>query len=114
MGVRNRPVRNGARRPRALVVVARYNEAVTRRLLDGALAELKIAGYPNDRVDVVWVPGAFELPVAVHGGLTSGSYALAVALGAGIRGDTPPLQTPLSHTPPPPGTIPPPFRTPPP
>jgi 6,7-dimethyl-8-ribityllumazine synthase len=89
MGVRNRPVRNGARRPRALVVVARYNEAVTRRLLDGALAELKIAGYPNDRVDVVWVPGAFELPVAVHGGLTSGSYALAVALGAVIRGDTP-------------------------
>jgi 6,7-dimethyl-8-ribityllumazine synthase len=69
--------------------VARYNEAVTRKLLDGALAELKFAGYPADRVDVVWVPGAFELPVAVHGGLSSGSYQVAVALGAVIRGDTP-------------------------
>ena len=90
MPARNRSRRNRRpRNPRALVVIARYNEGVTRKLLAGALAELAGAGYGTDRVDVVWVPGAFELPVAVHAGLGSGSYALAVALGAVIRGDTP-------------------------
>jgi 6,7-dimethyl-8-ribityllumazine synthase len=89
MAARNRPRRNGARPARALVVVARYNEGVTRKLLDGALSELRAAGYQPDCVDVVWVPGAFELPVAVHRGLSAGSYAMAVALGAVIRGDTP-------------------------
>ena len=53
------------------------------------MAELSVAGYPADRVDVVWVPGAFELPVAVHTGLGAGGYAMAVALGAVIRGETP-------------------------
>lgn len=74
------------RRPRALVVVARFNEAVTHRLLDGARERLGAAGFDSD---VVWVPGAFELPLAVHAGLTTRRYALAVALGAVIRGDTP-------------------------
>jgi len=74
---------------RALVVVSRFNEAVTRKLLEGASAELRRSGFPESRVDTVWVPGAFELPVAVHRGLATGNYALAVALGAVIRGDTP-------------------------
>ncbi|MGD8726770.1 MAG: 6,7-dimethyl-8-ribityllumazine synthase [Gemmatimonadales bacterium] len=74
---------------RALVVVARFNEAVTRRLLDGARAALNESGFGDDTVDVLWVPGAFELPVAVRRGLSSGRYVLAVALGAVIRGETP-------------------------
>ena len=68
---------------RALVVVSRFNEAVTRRLLDGARRVLADA-----EVEVVWVPGAFELPVAVHAGLATGRFDLAVALGAVIRGET--------------------------
>lgn len=74
---------------RALVVVSRYNEGVTRRLLDGARAALAEAGYAEEAVDIVWVPGAFELPVVVGRGLETGRYALAVALGAVIRGETP-------------------------
>ena len=74
---------------RALVVVARFNEGVTRKLLDGAKTALAEAGFGDDVTDVIWVPGAFELPVAVRRGLESGRYALAVALGAVIRGETP-------------------------
>jgi 6,7-dimethyl-8-ribityllumazine synthase len=81
--------RRTAPRPRALVVVSRYNESVTRRLLDGALAELGRAGFTAQDLDVVWVPGAFELPIVVHRGFEQGGYVLAVALGAVIRGDTP-------------------------
>ena len=74
---------------RALVVVSRFNEGVTRKLLDGATGELATSGFADGSVDVVWVPGAFELPVAVLQGLLTGRYAVAVALGAVIRGDTP-------------------------
>ena len=74
---------------RVLIVVARFNEGVTRRLLDGARTALAEAGFGNDRTDVLWVPGAFELPVAIRSGLETGRYALAVALGAVIRGETP-------------------------
>jgi 6,7-dimethyl-8-ribityllumazine synthase len=72
-----------------LVVVSRFNEDVTRRLLDGAREALAVGGFPSSRTDVVWVPGAFELPVVVHRGLATGRYACAVALGAVIRGETP-------------------------
>ncbi len=74
---------------RVLVVVSQFNEAVTRRLLDGAQAVIRQEGIPEEQVDVVWVPGAFELPLAVTRGLDTGRYALAVALGAVIRGETP-------------------------
>jgi 6,7-dimethyl-8-ribityllumazine synthase len=70
-------------------VVSRYNETVTRRLLDGALANLGEGGYTEGRVDVVWVPGAFELSVALKRGLSTGRYRVAVALGAVVRGETP-------------------------
>lgn len=78
-----------SRQRRALVVVSRFNEGVTRKLLDGAREALSHAGYADDMVDVVWVPGAFELPVTVRRGLDTGRYVLAVALGAVIRGETP-------------------------
>lgn len=74
---------------RVLVCASRFNEAVTRRLLDGALAALNQHGYGDDRVDVLWVPGAFELPVALVRGLATGRYEAAVGLGTIVRGQTP-------------------------
>ncbi len=74
---------------RVLIVASRFNEVVTRRLLAGAEETLESAGYGADKVDVHWVPGAFEIPVVVHKGLASGRYAIAIALGAVIRGETP-------------------------
>jgi 6,7-dimethyl-8-ribityllumazine synthase len=74
---------------RVLIVASRFNEVVTRRLLEGAQATLEAAGFGADRQDVFWVPGAFEIPVVVHSGLATGRYACAVALGAVIRGETP-------------------------
>jgi 6,7-dimethyl-8-ribityllumazine synthase len=49
---------------RAAILVSRYNELITTRLLDGALACFEEAGVPRDGVDVIWLPGAFELPAA--------------------------------------------------
>jgi 6,7-dimethyl-8-ribityllumazine synthase len=74
---------------RAAILVSRYNELITTRLLDGALACFEEAGVPRDEVDVVWVPGAFELPAAAAAAAESGRYACLVALGAVVRGETP-------------------------
>ena len=71
------------------ILVSRYNELITRRLLDGALACCQEAGLPSDQVDVVWVPGAFELSAAAAAAAQSRRYSCLVALGAVIRGDTP-------------------------
>ncbi len=73
----------------ALIVASRFNEVITRRLLEGAEETLKAAGYTTDRTDVLWVPGAFEIPVVIHSGLATGRYTFAIALGAVIRGETP-------------------------
>ena len=70
------------------VVVSRFNEDVTQRLLEGAQRCLREAGLGADDVDVFWVPGAFELPVAAEAAATSGHYAAIVALGCVIRGET--------------------------
>ena len=71
------------------VLVSRYNELVTRRLLDGALECAHDAGMTDEEIDIVWVPGAFELGAAASELAGSGRYAALVALGAVIRGDTP-------------------------
>jgi 6,7-dimethyl-8-ribityllumazine synthase len=71
------------------ILVSRYNEAVTRRLLEGALACCDEAGLRDDAVDVVWVPGAFELPAAAAAAAATGAYACLVALGVVVRGETP-------------------------
>ena len=76
-------------RGRVAVLVSRYNELVTTRLLDGARSALRDAGVADDAIDVVWVPGAFELPAAAAAAAGTGRYACLVALGAVIRGDTP-------------------------
>jgi 6,7-dimethyl-8-ribityllumazine synthase len=71
------------------VLVSRYNEMVTTRLLDGARTCLRERGVPEGRVDVIWVPGAFELAVAAEAAAASGRYAALVALGCVVRGETP-------------------------
>ena len=74
---------------RVAILVSRYNELITSRLLEGALACCSEAGIARADVDVVWVPGAFELPVAAAAAAGTKRYACLVALGAVIRGDTP-------------------------
>jgi 6,7-dimethyl-8-ribityllumazine synthase len=74
---------------RVAILASRYNELITSRLLEGALACCAEAGVPRDAVDVVWVPGAFELPVAAAAAAGTQRYACLVALGAVVRGDTP-------------------------
>ena len=71
------------------VLVSRYNEIVTTRLLEGARQCFREKDVPEARVDVIWVPGAFELAVAAEAAAASGRYAALVALGCVIRGETP-------------------------
>jgi len=71
------------------VVVSRFNELVTRQLLEGALDVFVRHGGRLEDVRVVWVPGAFELPLALQKMAASGQYQGLVALGAVIRGGTP-------------------------
>lgn len=74
---------------RIALVVSRYNEMITTRLLEGARAACAAAGAAPDTVDVLWVPGAFELGVVAMTAARSGRYSCIVALGAVIRGETP-------------------------
>lgn len=85
------PELTGRLRPygRVGILVSRYNELVTRRLLDGARDVCRESGVPESQVDVVWVPGAFELPAVASCAAATGRYACLIALGAVIRGDTP-------------------------
>ena len=69
------------------IVVARFNEIVTTALLDGAVRALAHAGVADDDVTVVWVPGAFEIPVVARRFALAGVDAV-VCLGAVIRGET--------------------------
>jgi 6,7-dimethyl-8-ribityllumazine synthase len=84
------PELNGALRAgRVAVVVSRYHERITGRLLEGARACCAQAGVGEDGLDVVWVPGAFELGVVVAAVAGSGRYDAVVALGVVVRGETP-------------------------
>jgi 6,7-dimethyl-8-ribityllumazine synthase len=74
---------------RVAILVSRYNELITTRLLEGALACCAEAGVRREDVDVIWVPGAFELPAAAAAAAGTRRYACLVALGAVVRGDTP-------------------------
>jgi 6,7-dimethyl-8-ribityllumazine synthase len=73
---------------RFAVVVSRFNEIVTTRLLEGAVATLVKHGVPDEEIDVVWVPGAFEIPTAASHLAGTGRYAAVICLGAVIRGET--------------------------
>jgi 6,7-dimethyl-8-ribityllumazine synthase len=74
---------------RVAILVGRYNELITTRLLEGALACCTEAGVTRDAIDVLWVPGAFELPTAAAAAAELRVYSCLVVLGAVIRGDTP-------------------------
>jgi 6,7-dimethyl-8-ribityllumazine synthase len=74
---------------RFAVVASRFNPGIVERLVDGALDALVRHGTAADDVDVVWVPGAWELPLAARRLLATDRYAALVAVGAVIRGDTP-------------------------
>jgi 6,7-dimethyl-8-ribityllumazine synthase len=79
---------SGAHR-RFAVVASRFNQTIVEKLVDGALDALVRHGASADDVDVVWVPGAWELPLAARRLLTNERYDALVAVGAVIRGDTP-------------------------
>lgn len=73
---------------RFAIVVSRYNESITRKLLEGALGTLFRYGVPEDQVDVIWVPGAWEIPLASQHAAASRRFAAVLCLGAVIRGET--------------------------
>jgi 6,7-dimethyl-8-ribityllumazine synthase len=74
---------------RFAVIASRFNQVIVERLVDGALDALVRHGVAADDVDVVWVPGAWELPITARRLLSSERYDALVAVGAVIRGDTP-------------------------
>lgn len=74
---------------RFCVVVSRWNDELTSRLAGGAVDALKGAGANDEAVNVLHVPGAFELPVACLKAAKTGDYDAVIALGVVIRGETP-------------------------
>ena len=71
------------------IVVGRFNEFITSKLLGGALDALKRHGVEESSVDVAWVPGAFEIPLIAQKLAKSGKYDAVITLGTVIRGSTP-------------------------
>jgi 6,7-dimethyl-8-ribityllumazine synthase len=70
------------------IVAARFNEAVTAKLVKGAVEGLRAQGVEDEAIDVAWVPGAFEIPLVAGRLATSGRYDAVICLGAVIRGET--------------------------
>ena len=70
------------------IAAARFNEFITSKLLSGALDSLKRRGVRDEDIDVAWVPGAFEIPLAAKKMAESGRYDAVICLGAVIRGST--------------------------
>ena len=74
------------------IVIARYNDLITKKILSGCLDCLKRHGLDtselSNQVDIVWVPGSFELPIAAKTLMKKKSYDVVIALGAVIRGET--------------------------
>ncbi|MGC1910031.1 MAG: 6,7-dimethyl-8-ribityllumazine synthase [Candidatus Dormiibacterota bacterium] len=71
------------------LVAARFNESVVERLVEGARRALRQHAVEEDSIQLVWVPGCFEIPVAVAALIEQGGWDAVVALGAVIRGETP-------------------------
>ena len=71
------------------VVNSRFNEFITQKLLDGALDTLLRHGVKEEEIEIVWVPGSFEIPYAARKMAESKKYDSVICLGAVIRGDTP-------------------------
>lgn len=71
------------------IIIARFNDFIGSKLLDGAIDELKRHGVKEENIDVVKVPGAFEIPVVAQKTAKSGKYNAVITLGAVIKGSTP-------------------------
>jgi 6,7-dimethyl-8-ribityllumazine synthase len=71
------------------IVVSRWNELVTRKLLDGAVGALTRYGITEDRIEIAWTPGSWEIPLAAQALARSGRVKAVVCLGTIIQGETP-------------------------
>lgn len=71
------------------IVVSRFNEFITSKLLAGSIDCLKRHGAKEDNIEICWVPGAFEIPVIAKKMASKGKYDAVICLGAVIRGATP-------------------------
>jgi 6,7-dimethyl-8-ribityllumazine synthase len=70
------------------IVVSRYNQSITGKLLAGAVESLTAGGVPEDRITIAWVPGAWEMPVVAARFAGVAPFAAVICLGAVIRGET--------------------------
>lgn len=70
------------------IVISRFNEFIGSKLLSGAIDELRRHGVIEDNIDVIWVPGAFEIPIIAKKAAKSGKYNAILTLGAVIKGST--------------------------
>ena len=70
------------------IIVARFNEFIGSRLLSGAIDELKRHGAKEENIDVIWVPGAFEIPLLAKKAAKTSKYNAIITLGAVIKGST--------------------------
>ena len=77
-----------AAKGRFAIVVARFNDTITSRLLDGAVTTLVDHGIAEDQIDVYWVPGAFEIPTVAGSLAAAAGHVAILGLGAVIRGET--------------------------
>lgn len=80
------------------VVVSRFNDFITKELLSGATESLKRHGADLSSVEIMWCPGAFEIPLVVKHAAQSGRYDAVIALGAVIRGATAHFDYVASHS----------------
>lgn len=79
---------NDASSYRLGIVISRFNETITQRLYDGAMAKLAQYKISFDQINAIWVPGAVEIPVVAQRLARSGKYHAVICLGAVIRGET--------------------------
>lgn len=79
---------SGAAEGQYAIVVSRYNQKITTRLLEDAVSTLKAAGVDEESIDVAWVPGAFEIPLVADKLASSRRYSAILCLGAVIKGET--------------------------
>ena len=70
------------------IVVSRFNEFISGKLLSGALDELKRHGVNDSNIDIVWCPGAFEIPLIAKKAAKTGKYNAIITIGAVIKGST--------------------------
>ncbi len=87
-----------AKKKRYAIVVSRYNELIGSKLLDGAMDCLIRHNASQEAIDIIWVPGAYEIPLVAKKAAQSNSYDAVICLGAVIRGETPHFEFVASET----------------